>query len=79
MLMRQDVLWVSVSVAWSIKIENSKISSFLCLINTEIEVLLRCNFGVLACRQLLCFELVLEFKLGHLLMDDLINFFFNRF
>ncbi len=79
MLMRQDVLWMSHVIAWCIEIENFKISSLLGLIYAEIKVLLRGDFGVFTCRQLLNFKLVFELKLGNLFMNDLVNFLFNRF
>lgn len=79
MLMRQDVLWMSHVIAWCIEIENFKISSLLGLIYAEIKVLLRGDFGVFTCRQLLNFKLAFELKLGNLFMNDLVNFLFNRF
>ena len=79
MLMRQNVLWMSHVIAWRIEIKNFKIPSLLGLINAEIEVLLRGDFGVFTCRQLLNFKLVFELKLGNLFMNDLVNFLFNRF
>lgn len=79
MLMRQNVLWMSHVIAWRIEIKNFKIPSLLGLINAEIEVLLRGDFGVFASRQLLNFKLVFELELGDLFMNNLVYFLFNRF
>ena len=77
MLMGQDVLRVSVLVAWGVEVVHLQIPGSFGLIDAEVEVLLGCDFLVLAGSQLLGSELILELQLGNFLVDNFIDTFFD--
>lgn len=71
--MRENHVWMSKLVAWSLKIVNLKVLAFLTLVEAEVEVALsgHLSIGVLLHSELLLLgKLVLESHLGHLLLDQ---------
>ena len=73
----QDVLRMTILVAWSVEVMNLQILRLFVLINCEEEVLLRDDFLVLVGGEFLCGKLVFELKFVYFLLDDVVDFGFD--
>ena len=77
MLMRQDMLRMSVLVAWGVEVVHFQIASFLVLVDTKVKVRLCEYFLVLTGSKLFRFELILELQLLAFFLNDLVNSFLD--
>jgi len=79
MLMWENMLGMSVGIAWRVEVVDLHVLLLLVLIDAEVEVFLRDNLVVLACCEFFGLKLVLELQLLALFLDDLVDAFLDFF